>query len=67
MLTLILSLSLYCFWDQSLFTAGEKGRGGGEGGGAKGFDCCRDHIVSMGNEGGDNSSVTEYEGTIVKN
>ena len=52
MLTLILSLSLYCFWDQSLFTAGEKGRGGGEGGGAKGFDCCRDHIVSMGNEGG---------------
>ena len=55
MLTLILSLSLSCFWDQSLFTAGEKGRGGGEGrrgGGAKGFDCCRDHIVSRGNEGG---------------
>ena len=51
MLTLISSLSLSCFWDQSLFTAGEKGRGGGEGG-AKGFDCCRDHIVSRGDEGG---------------
>ena len=51
MLTLISSFSLSCFWDQSLFTADGKGRGGG-GGGAKGFDCCRDHIVSRGNEGG---------------
>ena len=52
MLTLILSLSLCYFWDQSLFTAEGKGRGGGGGGGVKGFDCCRDHIVSRGNEGG---------------
>ena len=51
MLTLISSLKPACFWDQSLFTAEGKGRGGG-GGGVKGFDCCRDHIVSRGNEAG---------------
>lgn len=36
MLTLISSLKPACFWDQSLFAAGEKGREGG-GGGAKGL------------------------------
>ena len=68
MLTLISSLKPACFWDQSLFAAGEKGREGGGGGGAKGLIVVGiTYFQGEMKEGGDNSSITEYKGTIVKN